>query len=71
MLFGSVSRSEAKKSSDVDFVVAFKSPPTFDMYMDLKFFLEDLLECPIDLVTVDAIREQIKPSIMKDGIYVT
>ncbi len=41
------------------------------MYMDLKFFLEDLLERPIDLVTADAVREQIRSSMMKEGVYVT
>ncbi len=71
MLFGSVARSEANESSDLDFLVKFKSPPTFDMYMGLKFFLEDLLERPVDLVTADAVREQIKPSIMREGVYVT
>ncbi|MBX3060360.1 MAG: nucleotidyltransferase family protein [Anaerolineae bacterium] len=71
MVFGSVARSEANESSDLDFLVKFKSPPTFDMYMGLKFFLEDLLERPVDLVTADAVREQIKPSIMREGVYVT
>jgi hypothetical protein len=71
MLFGSVARSESQDSSDVDFLVRFKSLPTFDMYMDLKFFLEDLLERPIDLVTADAVREQIRSSMMKEGVYVT
>jgi predicted nucleotidyltransferase len=70
MLFGSVARSEATESSDVDFVVTFKSPPTFDNYMELKFFLEDLLESRVDLVTADVVRERIKPSIEQDAIYV-
>jgi predicted nucleotidyltransferase len=70
MLFGSVARSQATESSDIDFVVTFKSSATFDKYMELKLFLEDLLERRVDLVTADAIRAQLKPSIEQDAIYV-
>ena len=38
-LFGSQSRGDARPGSDVDVLVAF-GQPTFDRYMDLKFFLE-------------------------------
>ncbi len=50
-LFGSVARDEASADSDVDMLVEFEGPATFAQYMDLKFFLEDLLGCPVDLVT--------------------
>ena len=50
-LFGSVSRNEATAESDVDMLVEFANPATFDGYMDLKFFLEELLHRRVDLVT--------------------
>lgn len=40
-LFGSAARGEAKSGSDLDFVVEFEEK-SFDHYMDLKFFLEEL-----------------------------
>jgi len=40
------------------------------MYMDLKFFLEDLLGRNIDLVTEDALRPEIKQYVEKDLIRV-
>ena len=41
-LFGSAVRGEATQTSDLDFVVEFDNL-SFDNYMDLTFFLEDLL----------------------------
>ncbi|MCA9922097.1 MAG: nucleotidyltransferase family protein [Anaerolineales bacterium] len=70
ILFGSVARSEATATSDIDFLVTFRSTPTFDMYMDLKLFLEDLFGMPVDLVTTDAVRPQLRPFIEQEGIYV-
>lgn len=48
-LFGSSSRGE--DSNDLDFLVSFDSPPGLDEFMGLKFFLEDLLERPVDLLS--------------------
>lgn len=56
-LFGSMARGEASPGSDVDFLVEFTDSPTFDRYMGLKDFLEDLLGRRVDLV----IREDLKP----------
>lgn len=70
-VFGSVARDEATEQSDVDILVAFAHNATFDKYMKLLFFLEDLMGRPVDLVTEQSIRPQLKPSIERDAIYVT
>jgi predicted nucleotidyltransferase len=70
-LFGSVARHEATAESDIDLLVEFVGPATFDRYMDLKFFLEELLQCRVDLVTEAALRPQIKSAIEKELIRVT
>lgn len=49
-LFGSLARDEAHATSDVDILVEFEETPTFDRYMGLKFYLEDLLGIKVDLV---------------------
>jgi hypothetical protein len=67
-LFGSHARGEGKESSDLDFVVDFERK-TFDNYMDLKDFLENLFKCPIDLVMVDAIKPRLKPIILNETLY--
>lgn len=69
-LFGSYSKNKQKAVSDMDFLVEFKKgKKTFDNYMDLKFFLEDLFECNVDLVVDEAIKLDLKPYILKSVKY--
>lgn len=70
-IFGSVARDEATDKSDVDLLVEFNSPITFDRYMDLKFFLEDLLHQPVDLVTQKALKPRLRDLIQQELIYVS
>jgi len=37
--------------------------PTFDHYMDLKFYLEDLFGADVDLVLADTVKPRLRPSI--------
>jgi len=69
-LFGSYIREEQRPTSDVDILVEFeKGKTTFDNYMDLKFFLEDLFKCKVDLVMKDAIKPDLKPYILGSVKY--
>jgi len=69
-LFGSYIRNEQGKKSDIDILVKFEEGmKTFDNYMDLKFFLEDLFGYKVDLVMSDAIKPRLKPYIMKEVVY--
>lgn len=70
-LFGSMVRGKARPDSDLDVLVEFECPATFDQYMGLKFFLEELLECRIDLVTRKALKPRLRPYVEKEAIHVT
>jgi predicted nucleotidyltransferase len=70
ILFGSVARSSANPTSDVDLFVTFSEPATFDHYMNLKLHLEELLQCSVDLVTKEGVRPHIMPKIEREGVYV-
>lgn len=70
-LFGSVAREEATENSDLDFLVEFEGTATFDRYMQLKFFLEDLFDKPVDLVTKRSLKPQISQAILNEAIYVS
>jgi hypothetical protein len=70
-LFGSVARNEATADSDLDFLVEFEGAATFDGYMDLKFFLEDLFNKKVDLVTRKSLKPQLTEKVLKEAIYVT
>lgn len=67
-LFGSYAHHAAEPESDVDIVVEM-TEPTFDHYMDLKFYLEELLGADVDLVLADTIKPRLKPYIDRDLIY--
>ena len=72
-IFGSFARGEEREDSDLDVLVEFEEGPgrkTFDNYMDLKFFFEDLFGREVDLVTEKALKPQLKDIIMKDVVYV-
>ncbi len=69
-IFGSVARNKARSDSDIDFLVEFEGTTTFDQYMGLKIFLEDLLKCPVDLVTRKGIRPQLAPAIEREALRV-
>jgi uncharacterized protein len=69
-LFGSLARDQAKPDSDVDLLADFDPPYTFDRYIRAKFFLEDLLGCPVDLVMPDTLKPRVKPEVEKEAIYV-
>lgn len=70
-VFGSFIREEATPESDVDLLVEFKPGyKTFDNFMRLAFFLEDLLGRPVDLVTTESLSPHIGPHILREAQYV-
>ncbi len=69
-LFGSTARNEAHSDSDVDVLVAFDGPASAGRYFGVQFYLEDLLGCPVDLVTEKALRAELKPFIEREAIQV-
>ena len=69
-IFGSVARGEATTDSDLDFLVEFEGRATFDGYMGLKFFLEDLFHRSVDLVIKGDLKEAIRQSVIEESIYV-
>ncbi|MBX3305510.1 MAG: nucleotidyltransferase family protein [Nitrospira sp.] len=69
-LFGSAARDEMQLDSDVDILVTFEGVPTFDGYMDLKTYLEQLIGTSVDLVTESAVKPRMRPVIEKDLLRV-
>lgn len=69
-LFGSYARNDGSSKSDIDILVEFVSGgKTFDHYMDLKFFLEDLFQKKVDLVIISTIKPALIKNIKKEVIY--
>ena len=69
-LFGSVARNEPGQASDVDLLVAFEGKVDYDRYVTVKFFLEDLLGKPVDLVMETALKPRIRARVESEMIRV-
>jgi hypothetical protein len=69
-LFGSAARDEAGADSDIDILVEFDGAPSFSRFMDLKFYLEDLLGCPVDLVTQRALKPRLRTRVEEEAVNV-
>lgn len=69
-VFGSAARGTAEADSDVDILVAFDGPASSKRYFGLQFYLEDLLEKPVDLVTTKALRAELRPYIEREAVHV-
>ncbi len=69
-LFGSTARDTAQPNSDIDILITFDAPATSKRYFGVLFYLEDLLECPVDLITETALRPELRPFIEAETIYV-
>ena len=71
-LFGSFVRSQQNDESDVDVLVEFDpDKKSFDAFMHLAFFLEELLGRRVELVTPESLSPYIGPRIMQEVEYVT
>jgi len=70
-VFGSYVRNEQQENSDIDILVEFEQGNlTFDNYMGLKLFLEDLFKIKIDLVIKNDLKEGFKSNILQEVVYV-
>jgi len=69
-LFGSAARDQLRDGSDIDLLVEFEGPPTFDGYMDLKDYLEALFGTKVDLATDAMVKPRLRRHIEKDLLRV-
>jgi hypothetical protein len=69
-LFGSFVRGEQHPGSDIDLLVKFEpGQKTFDSFMELAFFLEEIFQRRVELVTVESLSPYIGPHILKEVEY--
>lgn len=69
-LFGSFVRGMQRTDSDIDLLVEFDpTRKTFDTFMELSFFLEDILQHRVEIVTLESLSPYIGPHILKEVEY--
>lgn len=70
-IFGSFITGKLNAESDVDLLVDFDpSQISYDNFMDLSFFLEDILGRKVELVTPQSLSKHIGPYILKQAEHV-
>jgi len=68
-IFGSVAREEDSENSDIDVLVDLEKE-TFDNYMGLLFYLEDLFGKKVDLAIKNSLKPRIRDRILSETVYV-
>ena len=68
-LFGSFSNDSANDNSDIDLLVELEKPIGWKFF-SLEIYLEKIFGRRIDLVTENALKDQIKDNILKQVNYV-
>jgi len=68
-VFGSYARDNASEKSDLDILVEYDISPGFIKFIQLEDFLSKLLNIEVDLVSVNALNDYIRPSILAEIIY--
>ena len=69
-VFGSFVRGEHRPDSDIDLVVEFEpGRKTFDTFVELAFYLEDILQHKVELITTDSLSPYLGPHILKEVEY--
>jgi predicted nucleotidyltransferase len=63
-----VARGQAGKNSDVDILVDFEKPVGLFEYARLKMYLEGVLGREVDLVTPEALRQELREEILREAI---
>lgn len=70
-LFGSFIKGRQNKKSDIDLLVEFiRGKKSFKNFIYLAFFLEDLLNRKVELVTPESLSPYLKPNVLKEIEYV-
>ena len=67
-VFGSTVRGDADAKSDVDFLVELDPGRSLLDLGGLLMDLQDLLHCDVDVVTVNGLRQRIRPRVLQEAI---
>lgn len=68
-IFGSYARGEQTASSDVDFLVDYETAPSLLKLIDLKYYLSELLELEVDIVTKNGLKSRLRDRVLAEAIY--
>jgi len=68
-IFGSYARGDQTGESDIDVLVEFQHDADLFDFVGLSQLLEEHLSCKVDVVPLSSLREEIKPYVLKEVVY--
>lgn len=69
-IFGSYVKGEEGPDSDLDVLVEFNDDASLLDLVGISLFLEDRIHIPVDVVPIDAVREEIRDQVLREAIPV-
>ena len=68
-IFGSYARGDETQDSDLDLLVDFEETADLFDLVGLSLFLEEKLNCKVDVVSQNSLREEIRPYVLGEIVY--
>ena len=69
-VFGSYLRGEQNEESDIDILIEFYETIDLFKFVELEYFLSDILGRKVDLVMKDTLKPRIKDRILEEAVVV-
>ena len=69
-VFGSYLRGEQTEESDIDILLEFYEIIDLFKFVELEYFLSDILERKVDLVMKDSLKPRIKERILEEAVSI-
>lgn len=70
-VFDPFARGNEQADSDIDILVEFmECQKTFDNYMDLKFYLEEVSGRKVDLIIETDLKPRLREQVLEEVVYV-
>lgn len=67
-VFGSFSRGEQGKGSDIDLLVEFNGTIDLLEYAELEMYLSELLGTKVDLATAETLKPRLKAGVLAEAV---
>ncbi|HEX5418080.1 MAG TPA: nucleotidyltransferase family protein [Chloroflexota bacterium] len=67
-IFGSVARNEARSDSDIDIIVEVTRPFGYFKLFELRDYLNGILSAPVDLFTLNSLRDEVRAEVLREAI---
>jgi len=68
-IFGSYVRGKQTSQSDIDILVEFHHGADLFDFVGLSQFLEERLNHKVDVVPLGSLREEVKPYVLREAVY--